>query len=277
MDLQSQDHLTWSDLPEIRKQFQPFARNDRTMEMLYSDGSFSSKSGIGGMAVIAPEWTAIYGGGTWCSMHDIFIGREPEYGAVAFFASCTCKGANDAEKNALNIAFRLAYDMISLADEEQNVDMKVEIVTDSTFNIDWVTRWNTIGDPILNSIYGLWSERRIILSRVNGHNGNFGNELADKWAGKARRFGESHTPRALKPQGDVLSRSQRRKRRNTPPTSRLRHFYSWCGNDGVPASTTSGSTLNSQSTKWLRYNGNPPGQKERSIMNQTDHLSNQVL
>lgn len=217
MDLQSQDRLTWFDIPEIRKQFQFFTGTNRIMETIYSDGSFSSKSGIGGMAVIAPEWTAIYGGGMWCSMWDIFIGREPEYGIVAFCASCTCKDSNDAEKFALNIAFRLAYDMISLADEGQNVEMKVEIVTDSTFNIDWVTRWNTIGDPILNSIYGLWSERRIILSKVKGHNGDFGNELADKWAGKARLLGESHAPRASQPQVGKLSKSQLRKRRNTPP------------------------------------------------------------
>ena len=190
-------------------------RDGRTIEMLYSDGSFSDKSGIGGMAVIAPEWTAIYSGDKWYSTWDIFIGREPEYGAVAFCASCSCKDANYAEKFALNIAFRLAYDMISIADEEQDGEMNVEIVTDSTFNIDCVTRWNTIGDPILNSIYGLWIERRIILNSVKAHDGNFGNELADKWAGKVRLIGESHlTPRASQPQRGTLSKSQIRKRRN---------------------------------------------------------------
>ena len=165
------------------------------MERLYTDASFSSKSGLGGMAVVAPEWSAVYGGGRWRSRWDISVAREIEYGAAIFCASCKCRNSMDAEKRALGLAFLLAYDIIELHEKAGYRGVKVEIITDSLANLDLITMGNTQGDPILDNLCGLWDMRRIVLTKVKGHAGNWGNELADKWSKRIRRDAEQYIRR----------------------------------------------------------------------------------
>ena len=157
------------------------------MERLFTDASFSHTSGIGGMAVVAPEWSAIYGDGPWRSRWDIRLAREPEYGAVVFCASCQCRGSVDAEKRALGLAFLLAYDMIAIHEDAGYRGVQVEVITDSLSNLDLITWGDTRGDPILQNLCGMWDSRRIVLTKVRGHAGNWGNELADKWSKHIRR------------------------------------------------------------------------------------------
>ena len=160
------------------------------MERLYTDASFSSRSKIGGMAVVAPEWSAAYGGGQWRSIWDIRVAREVNYGAAVFCAACNCRDSMDAEKRALGLAFLLAYDMITLHEAAGFSGVKVEIITDSLVNINFITFGNAGRDPIMRNLCELWQDHRIILSKVKAHAGNWGNELADKWSKHSRRTSE---------------------------------------------------------------------------------------
>ena len=160
------------------------------MERLYTDASFSSRSKIGGMAVVASEWSAAYGGGQWRSRWDIRVAREERYNAAVFCAACNCRDSMDAEKRALGLAFLLAYDMITLHEYAGFRDVKVEIITDSLVNLNLITFGNAGRDPIMRNLCELWQSHRIILSKVKAHAGNWGNELADKWSKQIRRTSE---------------------------------------------------------------------------------------
>ncbi len=160
------------------------------MERLYTDASFSVRSKIGGMAVVAPEWSAVYGGGRWRSKWNIRVARESKYGAAVFCASCSCRDSVDAEKRALGLAFLLAHDMITLHEDAGFMGVKVEIITDSLANLNLITLGNAGRDPIMRNLCELWNSHRIVMSKVRGHAGNWGNELADKWAKQIRRDSE---------------------------------------------------------------------------------------
>ncbi len=157
------------------------------MERLYTDASFSQSSMIGGIAVVAPEWSAIYGEGAWRSRWNICLVREREYGAMVFCASCKCRDSIDAEKRALGMAFLLAFDMMAAYEDAGYMGVNIEVITDSLSNINKITLGDTKGDPILENLCWLWKSRRIILTKVRGHAGNWGNELADTWSKQVRR------------------------------------------------------------------------------------------
>lgn len=166
------------------------------MEKLYTDASFSDQSRIGGMAVVAPEWSAIHGGGQWRSWWNIRVEPEPKRGVAVFCASFPCVDSMEAERRALVLAFLLSCDIIAVQESAGYPDVRVEIVTDSLANIERIRDWNTGGDPVLRNFCVLLSEGRIILSKVRGHAGNWGNELAGKWSKHIRRNVEQNIQRA---------------------------------------------------------------------------------
>lgn len=78
-----------------------------------------------------------------------------------------------------------------------------EIFTDSEFWINVITKWapgweakgwRKSGGEIKNldivkEVYPLYQQSNVILTWVRGHEGDTGNEMADKWANKARENG----------------------------------------------------------------------------------------
>lgn len=153
------------------------------MEKLYTDASYCE--GKSGMAVVAPDWCANLGAQwrrNWDSLRIAFV---PEHRAAVFYSSCHCLDISDAEKRAIGMAFLLAHDMMGVVP-----GLRVEILSDSLAILDKIMSGNTadmMDDPVLRSLCQLWSERRVILTKVRAHNGHWGNELADAWAKRARR------------------------------------------------------------------------------------------
>jgi ribonuclease HI len=90
------------------------------------------------------------------------------------------------------MAFLLACDIM-----EATGDKKVEIVSDNLVVLGWITSPCRDWDPLLASLHSLWQKKRIVLAKVKGHFGNAGNELADKWAGRARRETDPRNVRGL--------------------------------------------------------------------------------
>jgi ribonuclease HI len=83
------------------------------------------------------------------------------------------------------MAFLLACDIMKMTGDE-----KVEVVSDSLVVLGWITRLRGGGEilpSLLEPLRSLWGKKRIILSKVAGHSGNIGNELADRWSKHARR------------------------------------------------------------------------------------------
>ena len=149
------------------------------MARLYTDASYCD--GMGGMAVVAPAWSAGCWG-WWRSRWDVRAVHVPDRGAVVFCAACRCADPNDAEKRAMGMAFLLALDMMTAAP-----GLRVEIASDSLVVIDGIVSGSAWPDPIIEGLARLRVEGGIVLSKVKGHNGNWGNELADQWSKRARR------------------------------------------------------------------------------------------
>ncbi|MDR1508694.1 MAG: hypothetical protein LBS53_03575 [Synergistaceae bacterium] len=154
------------------------------MERLYCDASYFK--GWGGMSVVGPLWSSRRRS-EWCYRWDVKIAKDivPEGGASVFYAGCGCLNSNHAELRALGMAFLLAYDIIGETDDE-----KVEIVSDSLLMLDWITNpapEKALAMVLMTPLRRLWRwDRRVILSKIKGHCGNARNELADKWAKRAR-------------------------------------------------------------------------------------------
>ena len=148
------------------------------MEYIFTDASFSHKNKVGGVAVVAPKWSEKYKG-RWFSSNEIKIFHEKNF--VVFCSACKCSDSSDAEKRAIGIAFLLADEILN-----SKKSAKIEIITDSLKVInDIVTE--EISDPITQALSNIRKKKNIIVSKVKAHNGHLGNELADKWAKKARK------------------------------------------------------------------------------------------
>ncbi|GHV37267.1 hypothetical protein FACS1894187_13560 [Synergistales bacterium] len=160
------------------------------MERIFTDASYLG--GQGGMSVIGPLWSLGISS-PWRSKWKIRMIQDtlvPDGDVAVFYAACRCADSNEAEQRALGMAFLLGYDILGTGEDE-----KVEIITDSLIVLDWVTNpHSAIEDPMLTAMRNLWRSRRVILSKVKGHAGNAGNDLADKWAKRARAEAE---PRLL--------------------------------------------------------------------------------
>ena len=155
------------------------------MEYIYTDASFSDRTGVGGAAVVAPKCCRK---GKWFSNLDIKV--YPNKENVIFCAACKCSDSTDAEKRALGIAFLAADDML-----RKRKDIKVEIITDSLAVISGIIT-DEQDDPLISALSNLRRKENIIVSKVKAHSGHSGNELADKWAKKARRkYEEEHNMR----------------------------------------------------------------------------------
>ena len=139
------------------------------MEYIYTDASFSDRTGVGGAAVVAPKCCRK---GKWFSNLDIKI--YPNKENVIFCAACKCSDSTDAEKRALGIAFLAADDML-----RKRKDIKVEIITDSLAVISGIIT-DEQDDPLISALSNLRRKENIIVSKVKAHSGHSGNELADK-------------------------------------------------------------------------------------------------
>jgi ribonuclease HI len=154
------------------------------MERLYCDASYFR--GWGGMSVVGPPWSSRCCG-DWRRRWNVRVARDtaPDGDAFIFYAGCACADNNHAELRALGMAFLLAYDIMKEAG-----DGKVEIVSDSLLMLDWITNplpERDLAILLMTPLRRLWRrDRRVILSKVRGHSGNTYNELADKWAQRAR-------------------------------------------------------------------------------------------
>jgi ribonuclease HI len=88
------------------------------------------------------------------------------------------------------MAFLLAYDIM-----EETGGERVEIASDSLLMLDWIINPSpekNLEMVLMTPLRRLWRwDRKVILSKVNGHRGNAYNELADKWAKRARIETES--------------------------------------------------------------------------------------
>lgn len=164
------------------------------LERLYSDASFSERTGMGGIAVVAPEVCAsLWTGRSFSPLQGAYHGAGAVRGIrvikdhtaddrVIFCAAFPCSGAQSAEKHAMTVAFLVACSML-----RSRCCEKVEIVSDCLNVINQVTGGDTGGDPLLLSMHRLWLRRQVIINKVKAHNGNRSNELADLWAKHARR------------------------------------------------------------------------------------------
>lgn len=135
------------------------------MIVYYTDGSASPNPGPGGYAVIRDNKPYIIGG-------------EPT-------------------KQTTNIRMEGLAIKAALLDAN---GQECQIFTDSEFWINVITKWaagwqakgwkKKGGDiknlDIVESVYPLYVHSRATLTWVRGHEGDFGNELADLWANKAR-------------------------------------------------------------------------------------------
>ena len=148
------------------------------MEYIYVDASFSPKSKIGGVAVVVPEWCDKKFG-KWFSRWHIKIFCDESH--VILYSACKCSDSTDAEKRALGLAFLVANDIITSGKSKQ-----IEIISDSLANLNEIII-NEINDPIISALSNLKRKHNIIISKVKAHNGNPGNELADRWAKIARK------------------------------------------------------------------------------------------
>ena len=148
------------------------------MEYIFTDASFSYKNKVGGFAIVAPKWSEKYKG-RWFSSNKIKIFHEKNF--AVFCSACKCSDSSDAEKRALGIAFLLADEIL-----KSKKYAKIEIITDSLKIINDIVS-EEANDPITNALANIRKKKNIIVSKVKAHNGNLGNELADKWAKKARK------------------------------------------------------------------------------------------
>jgi ribonuclease HI len=129
----------------------------------FTDGSCSPNPGAGGFAVIKETEMAILGS------EEISTNIRME--GKAIIEALTDAGGNDCV-----------------------------IYTDSEFWVNVITKWGSSweangwrkkGSPIRNidivkEVYDLYKQSKAELVWVRGHVGNVSNELADKWANKAR-------------------------------------------------------------------------------------------
>jgi ribonuclease HI len=132
----------------------------------YTDGSCDPNPGKGGFAVIK-------------DMKPVILGSEPNGGETT------------------NIRMEGFAVIAALQDSEQQ---PCEIYTDSEFWINVITKWSLAwekndwkkkGGPIKNIdivqiVCPLYRASKAKLIWVRGHNDDPGNELADRWANKAR-------------------------------------------------------------------------------------------
>ena len=109
--------------------------------------------------------------------------RDCEF--VIFCSACKCHDIDDAEKRALALAFLAANDILAL-----NPQLTIEILSDSLPVLSNITLNNNSSDLIIHILSSLRKKQGIILSKVKAHNGNSGNETADKWAKFIRRKSE---------------------------------------------------------------------------------------
>lgn len=142
------------------------------MIVYYTDGSASPNPGPGGFAVIKDNQPYIIGG-------------EP--------------GNITTNIRMEGLAIKAA--LIDAGGHE------CQIFTDSEFWINVITKWaagwqakgwkKKGGDiknlDIVQEVYPLYVHSRATLIWVRGHEGDYGNELADLWANKAREQGLSST------------------------------------------------------------------------------------
>lgn len=135
------------------------------MIIYYTDGSASPNPGPGGFAVIKDNQPYMMGG-------------EPAH-------------------ETTNIRMEGLAIKAALEDAD---GQECQIYTDSEFWINVITKWapgweakgwQKKGGEIKNldivqSVYPLYQQSQATLIWVRGHEGDFGNELADTWANKAR-------------------------------------------------------------------------------------------
>ena len=137
------------------------------MIVYYTDGSASPNPGPGGFAVIRDNQPYIIGG-------------EPAH------ETTNIRMEGLAIKTAL----------------EDSKGEECQIYTDSEFWINVITKWAAGWEAkgwtkkggeiknldIVRDVYPLYLTSNATLNWVRGHEGDFGNELADTWANKAREM-----------------------------------------------------------------------------------------
>lgn len=229
------------------------------MKCFFSDASYWR--GFCGVAVAAPPGTWEHGR-KWRSTWKVTSVRVPEGDFDVFFAAFPCGDSNEAELRALGLAFALAAEYLL----ESGSEDPVEVVSDSMMALEEVLGEKTPKFGPTEEMRTFYRKGQILLSKVKGHRGNRGNELADMWSRKARLKGSEKGGHGASEKG-----AERRRKNMYVPFDKDRAGKG--GKSGKGSYGNDGGRGSADSCSWGKSAGTPfAGASEVDLTSLTEKL-----